>query len=102
MLDLAAVRRRYFPVKFNGRVLEVEPPKLKTLNKLVSISKAAGSGDQEAFAEMTPLISQLLSKNKKNIRISPATVEESLDTDAMIVLLSEFLSWIHQEKNDPN
>ena len=102
MLDLTAVNRRYFQVKFNGRVLDVEPPKLKTLNKLVSIAKAAGNGDAEAFADMTPLIAQLLSKNKKNIRISASIVEESLDTDGMILLLTEFLSWINQEKNDPN
>jgi hypothetical protein len=102
MLDLTTVNRRYFPVKLNGRVLEVEPPKLKTLNKLVGISKAASNGDIDAFTEMTPLIAQLLSKNKKNIRISPAAVEENLDSDSMVLLLSEFIAWINREKSDPN
>jgi hypothetical protein len=102
MLDLTAVRRRYFLVKFDGRILEVEPPKLKTLNKLVAISKAAGNGDPDAFSEMTPLIAKLLSKNKKNIKIAPAAIEESLDRDQMSVLLTEFFSWLSQERNDPN
>lgn len=102
MLDLTAVRRRYFQVKFNGRVLEVEPPKLKTLNKLVSIAKTAEHNELGAFPEMTPLIAQLLSKNKKGIKISPAVVEDNLDSDEMLVLLTEFIAWINQEKNDPN
>lgn len=102
MLDLTTVRRRYFPVKFNGRVLEIEPPKLKTLNKLVSISKAASAGDSEAFGEMTPLIAGLLSKNRKHIKVSPSLVEDLLNFDEMIFLLTELLHWIYQEKNDPN
>lgn len=102
MLDLTAVSRRYFQVKFNGRVLDVEPPKLKTLNKLVSISKAAGGGDPDAFTELTPLIAKLLSKNKRNIKISPAIVEDALDSDGMILLLTELIQWIQQERNDPN
>ena len=102
MLDLTQVRRRFFEVKFNGRVLFVEPPKLKTLNSLVEVTKKAGASDPDAFTELTPLIARLLSKNKKNIHITPQMVEDTLDSDQMVQLLVQLLQWIHKETNDPN
>lgn len=102
MLDLTAVRRRYFPVKFNGRVLDVEPPKLKTLNKLVDLAKHAGNGDLDALADLTPMIAKLLSKNKKGIKINSETVEDALDFDQMQILLFKLFKWIAKERDDPN
>ena len=34
MFDIAHVRTRYYPVRFGGRVLQLEPLKLRTLNEI--------------------------------------------------------------------
>lgn len=103
MLDLSAVKTRYYPVRFNGKVLQLEPPKLKTINRLVRAAKLAGDGDIDAYGELTPLVAQILSKNRNHIKISADTVENTLTTDQMLELFRGFLSWMNEErKNDPN
>ncbi|WNX85255.1 hypothetical protein RWV98_02975 [Agathobaculum sp. NTUH-O15-33] len=101
MYDLTAVRRRYFKVKLsNGRVIDLEPPKLKTLNRLVHVAK--GGQEPEELDETFELFSRLLSKNKQHYRICAAQVEEWFDWDEMIGILTEFFGWLNQEKRDPN
>lgn len=96
MLDLTAVRTRYYLVKFRGQVLELEPPKLKTLNEIVRASNGAD------YAAITPLVARVLSKNRRGHIISPEMVEDTLTIDQVVALMRGFVHWLNEEKRDPN
>lgn len=102
MLDLTAVRTRYYSVKFSGRVLQLEPPTLKTLNRLVHVIQGVTGGDMTAYEDFTPLVAKILSKNKAGWRVSAESVESSLTIDQVVVLMQNFLHWLNEEKRDPN
>lgn len=103
MYDLTSVRRRYFPVRLkNGRVLDLEPPKLKLLGQMVSVAKGADRNDLACVDELTELFSKLLSKNKQRYRFTASQVREQFDWDEMFGLLLAFFGCLRQEKNDPN
>ena len=53
MFDIAHVRTRYYPVRFGGRVLQLEPLKLRTLNELVRLSRSVTQGDTGAYEDFT-------------------------------------------------
>lgn len=103
MYDLTAVRRRYFKVKLkNGRVIDVEPPKLKLVNQLVHVAKSANNNDAEALQESVNIFLRVLNKNKQGYHITVEQAQEWFDFDDMIDLLGEFFGWLNQEKRDPN
>lgn len=105
MLDLSCVKKRYMAVMFNGRRLDIEPPKLKTINRLMDIVKESqrdAVGAAEAVSQLTPIIVRLLSKNKQNFRVSMDAVEQAMDYDAMLVFLKALFGWLNEEKHDPN
>lgn len=103
MFDIAHVRTRYYPVRFGGRVLQLEPPKLRTLNELVRLSRSASQGDPEAYEEFTPLVARILSKNRHQVKITPRQVEDTMTTDQVSALLLGYLTWLQRERDsDPN
>lgn len=102
MLDLTAVRMRYYPVKLNGRVLELEPPKMKTVNRLVAVSKDVANGNLESYDEFTLLVARVLSKNRTGYTVTPEFVEDSLTLDQVAELLGGYFHWLNEEKRDPN
>lgn len=102
MLDLSCLKKRYFVVRFQGRRLDLEPPKIKTINKIISIAKAGNNGDVEAVGDLSALIAKLLGKNKQQFKVTTEMVEEMLDWDAMMQLIMQFFAWLNAEKNDPN
>jgi elongation factor P hydroxylase len=46
MLDISAIRKRYFNIKIDNLNLEVEPPKIKALKKIYEVIK---SNNEEAM-----------------------------------------------------
>ena len=94
MFDIAHVRTRYYPVRFGGRVLQLEPLKLRTLNELVRLSRSVTQGDTGAYEDFTPLVARILSKNRYQVKISPKQVEDTLTIDQVSALL-QGLSLIH-------
>ena len=103
MFDIAHVRTRYYPVRFGGRVLQLEPLKLRTLNELVRLSRSVTQGDTGAYEDCTPLVARILSKNRYQVKISPKQVEDTLTIDQVSALLQGSLAWLKQERDsDPN
>jgi TPP-dependent 2-oxoacid decarboxylase len=98
MFDLNAVNRRYFSIKLNDLELEVEPPKLKALKKITSLSK---SRNEDAMDDLVEAICMLLSKNKNKYIVSEDIVGD-LDLDQMTAILTAFFGWLDKEKNSPN
>jgi len=99
MFDLSAVNKRYFDIKLNDLVLEVEAPKVKTLKKIVDL--AINSKKEEGLDGMTDAVLTLLKKNKGNKKVPPGIIDE-LDFDQMNEILTAFFEWLTGEKNSKN
>jgi len=98
MFDINIVSKRYFTIKIGELVLEVEPPKLKALKKITSLSK---SGDEDAIDGLSKAIGMILNKNKSKHKVTEETIDE-LDLDQMNEILTAYFEWLSKEKNSPN
>ena len=108
MFDISTVNKRYFEVKLHatndeGEIIksiniEVEPPKLKVLKKITSLTK---SRQEDAINDLTEAIEMLLNKNKAKSKVPNEFIEE-LDLDQMNELLTEYFEWLNKSKNSPN
>ena len=69
MFKLSSVKQRYFEFEApdTHRVLHIEPPKLKTLNKLMELSKQG----KYTIGDAASVISALISKNRENRKVGP-------------------------------
>jgi len=99
MFDLSTINKRYFDIKLNDLVLEVEPPKVKTLKKIVNLTRNAKKED--GLDDMTDAIQTLLKKNKDNKEV-PAEIIDELDFDEMSMILTAFFEWLTGEKISKN
>ena len=101
MFDISSVSTRYFPVHLilpDEKIvdLDVEPPKLKQLNKLLKISKA----DQaDMIDELQAAVAGLLNKNKQGFKV-PTEYVESLDIDQMTAILKAYFEWLNAERKN--
>lgn len=95
MFDLNSVITRYFTLNLNNNQLEVEPPKVKTLKKLIAVQK---NNDYGAFIE---IMSEVLSKNRQKKKI---TVEmlDGVDVDVLNEISVQYFTWLSEVKNNPN
>lgn len=99
MLDLNKVNKRYFDITLGNLTLKVEPPKMKTLKKILALTK---SKSEEAMDELAEAIRLILSKNSKGHKVSIETIDD-LDYDQMLMVIEEFFKWLHEaRKSDPN
>jgi pyridoxal biosynthesis lyase PdxS len=98
MFDISSINTRYFEIKLNDLVLEVEPPKVKTLKKVAALSKVK---DEEAVDDLSEAVSMILSKNKVGKKVSAEIIDE-LDLDQLVEILTAFFSWLNNEKNSKN
>lgn len=115
MFDLSAVNKRYFDIKISVSMtelidgveaekqvvlnLEVEPPKVKTLKKIVNLSKTAKKED--GMDDMTEAVRLILKKNKEG-RDVPMNIVDELDFDEMNQIMTAFFEWLSGEKNSKN
>lgn len=98
------VKERYFPIKMycieNGKEksfeLNVEPPKLKTLKKLMTITEKS---DMSAN-DFKYIVTALLAKNKEH-RVVDKFVDE-LSIDQLKAIYTAFMEWLNDNKNEKN
>jgi len=106
MLDLSTKVKRYFDVKIETTTLKLEPPKIKTIKKLMGVAgklvKDAGEADEEQLEELTEVVALILSKNKSGKKIDTDFVYEHMDYEDMMLLLSGYFEWVGEIQNDPN
>jgi len=98
MFDINKINKRYFEIKIDNLVIEVEPPKLKVLRKITSLAKVRNEDTMDGLAEA---IGMILSKNKSKQKVSDEIVDE-LDFDQMNEILTSYFEWLSKEKNSPN
>jgi len=98
MFDISTVNKRYFNIKIGDLTLEVEPPKLKVLKKITSLSK---SRNEDAMDDLSEAVGMILSKNKSEYKV-PQEVIDELDLDQMNEILTAYFEWLSKEKNSKN
>jgi len=106
MFDLNTVNMRYFGIKLTVMVeetkkelvLEVEPPKLKALKRITTLSK---SRKEEMLDDLTEAVGIILSKNKDHKKVTEEFMGE-LDFDQLLAILDAYFEWLGKEKNSPN
>lgn len=103
MYDMSKVRRRYYDLKLlNGKVLNIEPPKLKVLKKISALSKIKDDNNitDDELNNLSEALSIALSKNKQNYKISVEQVEDWFNIDEILDLLTDYFEWINSEQKN--
>lgn len=114
MFDINTVNKRYWDIKLNVTIdkivddieterevelkLEVEPPKLKALKKITSLSKVR---DEDAIDDLSEAVRMILNKNKDKIKVSDEIMGE-LDLDQLSAILTAYFKWLGKEKTSKN
>jgi hypothetical protein len=98
MLDINTINRRYFEIKIDGVKLDVEPPTMKSLKKIVAISK---NRSESTIDELSEAVNMILSKNRTGYKVSDETID-NLDIDQLQEILTEYFKWLTEVKNSPN
>jgi hypothetical protein len=98
MFDISTLNKRYFNIKINGLELEVEPPKLKVLKKIMALSKTKSA---ESIDELSEAVGLILSKNKTGYKV-PDDVIDELDLDQMFEIITEYFKWLGEARNSKN
>lgn len=100
MYDVASVKRRYFQVKLHNdeheTVVDVAPPKLKVLEKLLDTANTATT---DSIKELQSAVKELLSSNKAHYHV-PDEYIETMDFDELVGLLEAFFTWMADTKKD--
>lgn len=103
MLINSKANKRYYNIEIiNDETqerlsLSVEPPKLKLLKALEKLDN-----EDVGIDELAEITAKLISKNKEKKKVSVDFVEEFLDLDEIMELLSGYFDWITNKKTDPN
>ena len=95
MFDLNNIITRYFTLSINNTQLEVEPPRVKTLKKLIAVQKTQ---DYDAFIEV---MAEVLSKNRQNKKVT-VDMLDGIDVDVLNEISVQYFTWLSEVKNNPN
>lgn len=101
MFQISSVKPRFFEFQApdNLKVLHIEPPKLKTLNRLTTVSKVANVTPEE----LAQSVAAIISKNREGRKVTADLVMAWMDVDQISAFLGEFLGWLNDtKKSDPN
>ncbi|TFI13722.1 hypothetical protein E4P35_11005 [Thiopseudomonas sp. 4R-3cl] len=105
MFDMREIVKRYFKVTLpSGLELELEPPKMKVLRKLMRLAKASQSDDftEDQLDELIEAVAIMLSKNNKKHKITAQEVEDMLDLDNMLDLVIAYFNWVEEISDSKN
>lgn len=98
MLDINSISKRYFTIKIDEIVLEVEPPTKKALSKIIELTKSNGI---EMVNGLFAAVEMILNKNKTGYKVSENMIDK-LDMDQVQEILNQYFKWMNEVKNSPN
>lgn len=103
MFDMTRYIPRYFKIKLkNGKILDVEPPKLKVLKKIIKLSNIKNEMLEKDFDNIILATSMALSKNKQKYQVTTEWLEENHNIDELQDLLINYFNWINEIENSKN
>lgn len=95
MFDINSVKTRYFELKINEQLTEVEPPTKKMLSNLQQVQK------NNDFDLMMVELACALSKNKQGRQFTSASLDE-FSIDQIKELIKAYFGWVKDVQSDPN
>lgn len=105
MYDMTKYQVRYFDVKLKkGKIINVEPPKMKVLKKISTLSNIQNNNEltERDIANLTEAVSLAISKNKQGYKVSAENIDEEYNIIEIMDFLNNYFSWvneIHESKN---
>ncbi len=105
MYDMTRNVQRFWTIKLiNGRIINVEVPKLKVLKRISKLSTVADTNNmtEEDMSNLISALSIALSRNKEKYKISEEWVEENINIIDVQDILSAYFSWINELPNLKN
>lgn len=105
MYDMAKLKTRYFDIKLRtGKILNIEPPKLKVLKKIAALSEVKNTEElgEKDIENLTEAVALALSKNRQNFKITRDQVENEYDIDEIMDLLNNYFDWVNSIQNSKN
>lgn len=105
MYDMTKNIQRFWTVKLiNGRILNVEVPKLKVLKRITKLSSVADTNNitEEDMKNLISALSIALSRNKEKYKVTEEWVEENVDILDVQNILNEYFTWINELPNSKN
>lgn len=104
MFDMTTLRIRYFQLKLrNGLRLDVEPPQIKSIKKIMKLSKVDTENiNEEDFNGLAEGLAIALSKNKQKKKITVDFIEENFNIEEVQELLTRYFDWVDKVKTEKN
>ena len=103
MFDMTQYVPRYFKVKLkSGKSLDVEPPKLKVLKKILKLGNVKDDMSEKDFDNIILATSMALSKNKLKYQEKTEWLEENHNIDELQDLLINYFNWVDEIENSKN
>lgn len=103
MFDMTQYIPRYFKITLkNGKILDVEPPKLKALKKILKLSSIKNEMTEKDFDSLILAVSMALSKNKQNYKVTTEWLEDNHNIDELQDLLINYFNWVDEIENSKN
>lgn len=105
MYDMTKYKIRYFDIKLkNGRILNLEPPKMKILKKIASLSEIKNNDElsENDIANLTEAVAIALSKNKQDYKMNSEKVDEEYDIFEIVNFLNNYFDWVNSIQNSKN
>lgn len=103
MFDMTKLKTRYFKLTLpDGAVIEVEPPKMKVLRKVLSLTDIGDEITEETLNDLTEGLSLALSKNKQNRKVTTKWITDNLDVDDMMALSTAYFEWVGEIQSSKN
>lgn len=105
MYDMTKYKTRYFNMKLkNGRLIDIEPPKMKILKKIASLSEIKENNElsEEDVSKLTEAVALAFNKNRQGYKITAEKVEEEYDILEIVDFLSNYFDWINSIQNQKN
>ena len=105
MYDMTKIKMRYFTIKLkNGKIIDVEPPKMKVLRKIAVLSEIKNNDElsKEDIQNLIEAVSLAFSKNKQNYKMTIEKIEEDYDIIEIVDFLKEYFNWVNNIQNSKN
>lgn len=105
MYDMTKFKPRYFNMKLkNGKVIDIEPPKMKILKKIANLSEVKNNEElsEQDIANLTEAVALAFNKNRQGYKITAEKVEDEYDILEIVDFLNAYFDWVNKIQNSKN
>lgn len=105
MYDMTKFKTRYFNIKLkNNKIIDIEPPKMKILNKIAALSGIKNNKElsKTDISNLIEAVCLALNKNRQGYKITANQIEEEYNVLEIMNFLSSYFDWVKSIQNIKN